>query len=122
MTASEIIIASSEFWNRIPFSSATWFVIGILIFSTALFVKASKDPNSKVNWEDMIIDSKSNRTSPYKLGFLIGSIVSTWIVIILSDRGTLTYDMFGIYLLYMVSGAGFVEWLKHGKKDQSTEG
>lgn len=104
-----------NFWAHLPFSTATWFVIGILGFSIWIFFRASKNPNSLINWEHMIIDSSTDRTSPYKLGYLIGVIISTWIVITLQDMSKLTIDIFGAYLTYLVGGAGFTEWLKHGK-------
>ena len=105
--------------EALPFAKATWFVIFVLGFSVLLFMRASKNPNSKVNWEDMIIDSSTNRTSPYKLGYLIGVIVSTYVVITFMDGGKLGLDVLGAYLTYLVGGAGFTEWLKHGKEPEN---
>lgn len=104
-----------------PFSSATWFVIAIIIFFTWLFLKANNDPKNPVRWEHLIIDSTTNRTSPYKLGYLVGAIVSTWVVITLMDRDKLSIDVFGAYLTYLVGGASFTEWLKHGKHNNHPE-
>lgn len=103
------------FFESLPFTTATWFVIGILVFSGWIFFKASKNPRSPVRWEHMIIDSVTDRTSPYKLGYLIGVIVSTWVVITILDAGKLGLDILGAYLTFLVGGAGFTEWLKHGK-------
>ena len=103
----------------LPFSTATWFVIGILGFSVWVFMKASHNPASPVRWEDMIVDSTTNRTSPYKLGYLIGVIVSTWVIITILDSGKLGLDILGAYLTFLVGGAGFTEWLKHGKEPDS---
>ena len=99
---------------HLPFSAATWFVLGILSFSSWMFMKASKDPKSPIQWEDMLIDSATGKTNPYKLGYLIGVIVSTWIVVTMNDQLKLTYDIFGLYLLYLVSGTGLIEWFKRG--------
>jgi hypothetical protein len=103
-----------HFLLSLPFSTATWFIICILAFFVWLFVQGDKNPNSPVQWEHLIVDYTTNRTSPYKLGYLIGLVVSTWVVISLMDRSALTIDIFGIYLTYLVGGAGFNEWLKHG--------
>jgi hypothetical protein len=102
--------------SLLPFSTATWFVVGILAFSVMIFFKASKNPNSPIHWEDMLIDHTNGKTSPYKLGFLIGVVVSTWVVITLLDQKNLGLDILGAYLAYLVGGAGFTEWLKHGKE------
>lgn len=110
------------FWSHIPFSTATWFVIFILSFIVWLFARANKNPNSPIRWEDMLIDSSTNRTSPYKLGFLVGAIVGTWVVIALMDRDKLSIDIFGAYLAFLVGGAGWVEWVKHGKKNEDQGG
>lgn len=110
----------SVIFNHIPFSTATWFVIGILWICTWVFIKASKNPSSPVRWEHLIVDSATDRTSPYKLGYLIGVIIATWVVITLLDKQTLGIDILGVYLTYLVGGAGFTEWLKHGKDLDST--
>jgi hypothetical protein len=102
-------------FSKIPFSTATWFVFGIMGFCIWIFTKASKNPNSLISWEDMVLDSTTDRTSPYKLGYLIGVIISTWVVITVLDKGNLGIDILGVYLTYLVGGAGFTEWLKHGK-------
>jgi hypothetical protein len=93
--------------GAIPFSGATWFVLAILAFFVFLFVKADHDPTSPVSWEDLIVDSVTRRASPYKLGYLIGLIVGTWVVVYLTDKGTLSIDMFGGYLAYLLGGAGW---------------
>ena len=93
-----------------PFSTATWFVLGVLMFFVWLFAKAHKNPNSDVDWEDLILEYESfhdvPRVSPYKLGYLIGVIVSTWIVIRFADAGTLGWDILGGYLAFLLGGAG----------------
>lgn len=89
-----------------PFSFATWFVLLTLGFFIWLFAKASKDRSSLVNWEHLIVDSSTDRASPYKLGYIIGIIVSTWIVITFADGGKLSFDILGTYLSFLLGGAG----------------
>ena len=71
-----------------------------------MFAKASKDKKSLVNWEHLIVDSSTDRASPYKLGYIIGIIVSTWIVITFADGGKLSFDILGTYLSFLLGGAG----------------
>lgn len=102
----------------IPFTAATWAVIITLVLFVWLFGKASKNPNSPIKWEHLIVDSQNDRASPYKLGFLLGGLVATWIVVTLTDKDKLTYDIFGMYLTYLLGGAGFNSFFK--SKEPST--
>ena len=99
-------------WALIPFSFATWFVVFVLGFFVWLFSKASQNPNSAVSWEHLIIDSANDRASPYKLGYLVGVIVSTWIVITFADGGKLTFDIMGTYLTFLLGGASVNAYFK----------
>lgn len=101
----------------IPFRGATWFTLSTLFFFVWLFAKASRDPKSPVKWEHLIIDSTNDRASPYKVGYLIGLIVGTWVIVRMSDGDRLTYDIFGMYLTYLLGGASVNSYLK-GKNDQ----
>lgn len=97
-------------WTSVPFSGATWMVLALLGFFVWLFKKADADPDSPIQWEHLIVDSETNRASPYKLGYLLGLIVATWIVIRFVDAGTLNWDIFGGYLMYLLGGAGVSTW------------
>lgn len=99
-------------YTAIPFSAATWFVIGALAVFVWIFSKASRDPNSPIKWEHLIVDSQNDRASPYKLGFLLGMIVSTWIVVNFADKDKLSFDIFGMYLTYLLGGASFNSFMK----------
>ena len=104
--------AFNHFISDLPFTRATWFTLGTLIFFVWLFARASKDPNNLIKWEHLIVDSSNNRASPYKLGYIIGLIVGTWIVVRWADTGSLTYDIFGMYLSYLLGGAGVNSFAK----------
>lgn len=102
-------IASSftKVLTALPFSSATWFIIGALCFVVWLFYKAHRNPNSSIRWEDLITDSTTGKATPYKMGYLIGVIVSTWLMITLADSNALTFDLFGVYLTFLLGGSGW---------------
>lgn len=113
----EIIITKiAAVFAAIPFSTATWMVLGILMLFVWLFSKAHNNPESRVDWEDLIIDVESDRVSPYRVGYLIGMIVGTWIIIQMSDAGTLTWDILGGYFMYLLGGAGAYMWTKSTEK------
>lgn len=97
----------------IPFTGSTWFILFTMMFFVFLFFRASRDPNSLISWEDMIVESRNNKASPYKLGYLVGIIISTWIVIKLADGNNLGLDIFGAYLAYLLGGAGFNTYIKN---------
>lgn len=103
------------FFASIPFSAATWFVLATLVFFVWLFSKANKNTASPVRWEHLIVDSNNDRASPYKVGYLVGLIVATWIVVTLMDKDKLTFDMFGTYLTYLLGGAGVNSFVKKGE-------
>ena len=112
----EIAMYVTNFFNAIPFSSATWLTIWTLIFFIWIMSRASRDPKSPLNWEHLIIDSNNDRASPYKLGYLVGVIVSTWVVIRSVDRAVLSFDVLGMYLTFLVSGAGINTFAKRKEK------
>jgi hypothetical protein len=97
---------------QIPFTGATWFVIAIILFFCILFARANRDPKNPVAWEHMIIDASNDRVSPYKLGYLVGMIISTWVVITFADHEKLSYDIFGLYLTYLLGGASWNTFVK----------
>lgn len=103
-------------WALIPFSFATWFVIFVLGFFVWLFRKANDNPASTVNWEHLFVDSSNDRASPYKMGYLVGVIVSTWIVITFADGGKLSFDILGTYLTFLLGGAGVNSYFKQTAK------
>lgn len=102
----------TQVFTAIPFSSATWIVLAILMFVVWIFSRSNKDPKSPLQWEHLIIDSQNDRASPYKLGYLVGVIVSTWLVITLTDSGKVTYDIVLIYLAFLLGGAGWSSFVK----------
>jgi hypothetical protein len=87
-----------------------------------LFAKAHQNPDSPVRWEHLITDSYNNRTSPYKLGYLIGLIVATWLVVFLANKedNHLSFDIFAAYLAYLLGGAGWNSYMKNKMVNSDT--
>lgn len=111
----------TTFFASIPFSAATWFVLATLLFFVWVFSKANKSAARPVRWEHLIVDSNNDRASPYKVGYLVGLIVATWIVVALMDRDKLTFDVFGTYLTYLLGGAGVNSFVKKGESTGATK-
>jgi hypothetical protein len=107
-----VLAKITSVYSAIPFSAATWSVIITLLVFVWLFSKASRNPKSPIKWEHLIVDSQNDRASPYKLGFLLGMIVSTWIVVNFADKDKLTFDIFGLYLTYLLGGASWSSFMK----------
>jgi hypothetical protein len=99
-------------FHAIPFSGATWFVLLTLTFFLWLFARASANPLSPVKWEHLILDTSTERASPYKMGYLVGMIVGTWIVLTFADKDKLNFDIFGMYLTYLLGGASWNSFVK----------
>lgn len=111
-----IISGIRAVFNAMPFTAASWAVIITLVMFVWLFSKASRDPNSPIKWEHLIIDSSSDRASPYKMGFLVGGLVGTWIVVSLADKDKLSFDIFGLYLTYLLGGTSMSSFFKSRNK------
>lgn len=65
---------------------------------------------SPLNWTDMITRD-GNKISATKILQLVGGVVGTWIMIQATLGGTLTWDLFGIYLTYVASIDGFSKFM-----------
>lgn len=114
------VSAVAALFAAIPFSTATWFLLFVLLFFVWLFSKAHRNPASKVDWEDLILDHATDRVSPYKVGYLVGVIVSTWVVVKFADGDKLSWDILGGYLMYLLGGAGWIAMTQSKDNKQST--
>ena len=113
----------------IPFGGASWFVILTLGFFVWLFSKGNKNPKSSISWEDLFLSEKQTHVNglegwryqadPYKIGYLVGCIVGTWIMVQQADSNKLGFDMFGDYLLFLLGGAGMSNYFK--RSDQASD-
>lgn len=79
-------------------------ILGFLLFMAGAFFRAQK--RGHLNWTDMITRD-GDKVSATKVLQLVGGAVGTWIVIQMTLKGQLTWDMFAIYLGYVASIDGF---------------
>ena len=82
---------------------ATVIIILAFIFLIAL---RSAHKAQRLDWLDMITRD-GTKVSTTKLLQLVGGVVGTFIIIKVTLQGTLTWDLFAIYLSYVASIDGF---------------
>ena len=90
------------------------FILAIVVFIIAVIV-VSKNPKSKFSILDLISNADGSASLTRILQFSAG-VTGTWVIIKLTLAGTLSYDMFGIYLAAMGISEGFTKWVQL-KKD-----
>lgn len=73
----------------------------IFLFFMIAFWRAQKA--ERLDWTDVITARNSNSVSLTKLLNFIGGVVGTWIVIKLTMTGKISWEIFGLYLLYVGS-------------------
>lgn len=100
------------------FTGPAWILVLTLTLIIVMFAKASRNPTSKIDWEQLFIDTHTDKTSPYRVGYLVGMIVGTWVTLVYADRGNLPFDLFGMYLAYLLGGSTLTAYLQ---KKQSSE-
>ena len=84
------------------FSPATWFLFISFMVFISMISRANKDPNSPLNWEDMLLDD-NKRMSVFKLGQIVGIIVGTWTVIDIVDaKHDISAELIGLYYAFLV--------------------
>lgn len=100
----------------------------ILVVLFIIFIIAYRDAAAKqgLDWTDMITRS-GNKVSFSKILQMVGGVVGTWIVVQTTLAGSLTWDIFAIYLAYVASVDGFSKFItarysKEGDGDSSSRG
>lgn len=91
----------------------TFNVYGIILLVLAvIFIIAYRDAAAKhgLNWTDMITRD-GNKVSFSKILQMVGGVVGTWIVVQTTLAGSLTWDIFAIYLAYVASVDGFSKFI-----------
>ncbi len=96
--------------NAISTDQFFGFVI-IVFFIGALIVFYREQKREKLDWTDLITKPGSSIISLTKVIQLIGGIVATWIMVKLTMQGTISWEMFSIYLAYVASIDGFSKFI-----------
>lgn len=106
-----------DYLNRsfAAFQLSTQFIfllIFAIIIAYMLFKATTREENS-IDWTDLITDtSGSGKLSTIKVGQLTGLFISSWVIVTLTERNALSFDIFGIYLAFVGGGAGWSSYLK----------
>jgi len=77
-------------------------LLSILLFIVRVMFKRDKDPDSKVNLDDLLIgeDGKVSKAAVVMLGAFL---MTTWVIIHLTLMDKLTEGFFGAYMLAWVT-------------------
>lgn len=82
------------------------------VVATWLAWRASKSTKSQFNFEDILLDSKTGRTSLYKVGQFIALALSSWGFVFLTLGDKLTEFYFGLYMATWASAPVANKWLE----------
>jgi hypothetical protein len=89
------------------FSPATWFLLISVLTFISMIVKETHNPNSPLDWREMLIDPVNRKMSVSKFGQMVGIIIGSWVVIDIVDaKHNIGIDVFGAYLLFIVGAYG----------------
>ena len=103
-TASELHQASMIDLFGLQVNAYALTIIVMLFVFLFLLFKAQRA--RRLDWMDMITRD-GTKVSTTKVLQLIGGVVGTWIIVKVTIQGTLTWDLFAIYLGYVASVDGF---------------
>lgn len=105
------LMGSDEFFGFI--------LMFIFLFFMVAFWRAQK--SQRLDWTDIITAKGSNSVSLTKLLNFIGGIVGTWIVIKLTMTGKISWEIFGLYLMYVGSIEAYSKYAA-GKFNSTSNG
>jgi hypothetical protein len=82
------------------------FIIGAFIIAIGIsLIVAHFKTDNHASLIDLV--SRNGKLSTTMILQLVGGAVGTWVVVKMTATGTLTWDMFAIYLTYVASVDGF---------------
>lgn len=91
------------------------FLGSIIIFIFAI-IFTSKNSHNKFNLLDLI-SNPNGSASLTRILQLAAGVTGTWVIIKITLAGTLTYDMFGVYLAAMGISEGYNKWVQSKKEN-----
>jgi hypothetical protein len=98
----------------------TFFVLFGIIFGLS-----SMNPHSPVKWTDLLVDKKTNKLSLDRLGQFWGIVISSWVIIYLTqskESSSILPMLFPMYLAFLGGVYSFNKYLSHKSDvDQSKD-
>ncbi len=76
----------------------------VAIAAIVLIYKLNKDPNIEFDIKDLFSDTKTGKLSTMKISQVVALVVSTWIIVRLTQDGKMSVDYLGMYLGIWVTG------------------
>lgn len=76
----------------------TLVLVIIALLLVLVLIRWQVDKSNRVDLSDLIIDSKTNKVSLFKIGQAISLLVSTWAFIVMVHRGNLNWEFFITYM------------------------
>jgi hypothetical protein len=86
-----------------------WLFLVVFIVLWAFWRAQSR---GELKWTDMITAPGTNKLSISKVGQAIGIVISSWAIIIMTDNNKLSSEIFGVWLAFLLGGAGWSSYLK----------
>jgi hypothetical protein len=82
----------------------------LVLLAIFLFALWRAQRAQRLDWLDMLTRD-GTKVSATKVLQLVGGVVGTWIIVQVTLRGELTWDLFAIYLSYVASIDGFSKFI-----------
>lgn len=70
----------------------------VALLLVLVLVRWQSDKSSRVDLSDLIIDTKTNKVSLFKIGQAISLLVSTWAFVVMVHRDSLNWEFFITYM------------------------
>lgn len=86
-----------------------WLFLAVVIILWAFWRAQSR---GELKWTDMITAPGTDKLSLSKVGQAIGIVISSWAIIIMVDKDKLSSEIFGVWLAFLLGGAGWSSYLK----------
>jgi hypothetical protein len=107
-TPQEILEMSQV--NILGYDVNIYATILLMLLAIFLFALWRAQRANKLDWLDMLTRD-GTKVSATKVLQLVGGVVGTWIIVQVTLRGELTWDLFAIYLSYVASIDGFSKFI-----------
>jgi hypothetical protein len=100
----------NRMWVHISAQSPLAIVITMLLL-LVIFILWYETYKQRLDWRDLITNPATNRVSLTKLLQLVGGVVGTWIMVVVTLQGKLSPDLFFTYLAYVGAIEGWSKFI-----------